>query len=98
VVESDTLKLLGDIVDTGAKPVAILSLLVNLYLWRSFQARQQRVEELLLQARDTAREELEKTKEDNSQLLRETARLAALFRDERQPERPRRSAPRDVDR
>lgn len=76
---AEAVQLITSIVATGAQPVAVLSILVNVFQWRERQKLSERLEDHQEETIRLLRAELERTKSSDNRILSEMAAMASLF-------------------
>lgn len=88
--------LLDGILATGSKPVAILSLLLNFYLWRALRASEKSLMESRLEEIERMRSELSLLRNSDKMMLRQMDHMVNVVKETRPragtPSAPKRSA------
>lgn len=70
---------LGELLGEGAKPVAVISLLINIYLWRALRTAEQRHNAVLEEEIKLLRAEAERTKTADNRVFEEMAGLVRML-------------------
>lgn len=86
--------LLNEILVTGSKPVAILSILLNFYLWRALRTSDKALMESRIEEIERMRAELDRLRNSDHVMLRQMDHMVRVVQETQKPKAGTPSAPR----